>query len=258
MMVSNAKKNAREELRQQRAAAAARKRRNRAIGVGAIIVVVLAAIVTTVVLVATNKAAPTAAQTTGVPPHANSDHTGIIVNPGKASASAPVVAIYLDYQCPICHELETTYGSSFESLANSGGIQLEYHTMTFIDQNAKNDSSENAAIGAACADIQGVYSAYHDQVFANQPTQEGAGYSQTLLRDTIPTTIGLTGSKLAAFQQCYDTQATKAFVDNVAAQALASGVTGTPTIKVNGKQLAVSQLGDPSNLQNVINTAAES
>lgn len=269
MANKSAKDNARERLRQQQAAAAARKRRRRIIGVGAAVIVVIAAVVTTVVLVQHNQPEIQSAQRTIAPPDANSDNTGIIVNPGKADSSAPVVAIYLDYQCPMCHQLEESYGPTFEELADSGAIQLQYRTMTFVEDlsgvHARNietgnpDSSQRAAVGAACADMAGVYSAYHDQIFDNQPETEGDGYSNQLLRDTIPATIGLTGTKLTDFQQCFDTQATQGFVQGVNDKGLAAGVNGTPTIKVNEKDLDLTQLsGDPADLPAAIAQAAES
>jgi len=194
-------------------------------------------------------ATPQPAATPQVTPlDANSDGTGIIVNRGKYSASTPVVAVYLDYQCPICRQFEKTYGASLESLANTGKIQLQYRTMTFLDANLNNDSSTRAAVGAACADVAGVYSAYHDQVFNHQPVTEGQGYSDAVLRDTIPKAIGLSGPALASFQKCYDTQATKAFVTRVSDQALAAGVNGAPTITVNGMTVEWAKLGKPADL----------
>ena len=253
-----ADKNAREKLHQQQAAAAARKRRGRIVGVGIAVVVVIAAAVTTVLLVQHNQSVAVNQRPAGTPPDANSEGTGIVVNPGKADDSAPVVAVYLDYQCPICHQLEQSYGPSFEELADAGAIQLQYRTMTFLDTNLHNDASTRAAIGASCADFAGVYPAYHDQVFANQPETEGDGYANDLLRETIPSAVGLTGAKLDDFQQCYDSQATRGFVQGVNDQALGSGVNGTPTIKVNEKVLDLGKLGDPADLAAVIAQAAAS
>ena len=227
------------------------------------ILVTVGILIFAIFIVQTTVGTPATTQTTTAhsvyaPPNANSDNTGIIVNPSKAGASAPVVAVYLDYQCPICHQLEDLYGSQFEKLADAGTIQLQYRTMAFLDINLHNDASTRAAVGAACADIAGVYSAYHDQIFANQPETEGAGYSDQLLRETIPTAIGLTGGNLTTFQQCYDTQVTKGFVQTVNDQALASGVTGTPTVKVNEKDLDLGKLSDPADLAAVIAQTAAS
>ncbi len=254
-------KNARDRLRAQQALQAAKKKRRHRIIAIAIAVVVVVAIVVTVVVVANRPApiaaAPGQAQTiAGQPPDANSDDTGIIVNPGKAAVDAPLVSIYLDYQCPMCHQLEETFGAEFESLAASGQIQLQYRTLTFLDQNLHNDSSSRAAIAAACADSAGVYAAYHDQVFANQPEQEGAGYTDALLTQTIPDTIGLTGDKLQAFQQCYANRTPEAFVNAVDEAGSRDNVQSTPTVRVNGQDLDMSGIDDPSKLGPAIMAAA--
>ena len=265
--------NARHRLRAEQAAKAAKKRRNRIIGAAIVVIALVTAVTVGVVLlqsqpvsVSTGDGVP--GSTPGAtgqagggpvqPPNANSAGTAIVVNPGKAPDSAPLVEIFFDYQCPNCHAVETQLGPTFESLADAGTIRLEYRAMTFLDQNLRNDSSSRPAIAAACADTVGAYSAYHDQVFANQPAQEGDGYSDALLRETIPAAVGLSGDNLASFQRCYDQRATGAFVTKVAEQALADGVNGTPTVHVNGKDLDFTKLADPTGLGALIAQTAAS
>ena len=260
----NPTQGARAQLRAAQAAQAAKKRRNRIIATAAIVTVVVAAIVVAVVLLKPGPVS-TADREPGVaspgaptqPPNANSTLRAIVANPGKASDSAPLVELFFDYQCPMCHTLETAIGPSLDALADSGAIRLEYRSMTFLDQMLGNDSSSRPAIAAACADTVGSYTAYHNQVFANQPAHEGDGYTDDVLLTTIPAAIGLTGEKLAAFQQCYTQRATAAFVAAVDEQAFADGVTGTPTIRVNGKNFDFSAAyADPSMLGPLIAQAA--
>ena len=241
---------ARQQLRAAQAAKAARKRVLRIVGTATVLVVVVAAILVTVFVFKPWETPVGPAGAVGQPPNGNAK--AIVVNPGKAPASAPLVEIFLDYQCPNCRVMETAYGPEFEKLAEAGTIQLQYRTMTFLDQNLQNDSSTRAAVAAACADTVGVYPAYHDQVFANQP-QEGLGYSDAVLRQTIPAAVGLSGDKLTTFQQCYDTRATAPFVTQVADQALKDGVHSTPTVHVNGKDFSP---GAPADLGAAIAQAA--
>ena len=230
----------REQLRQAQLAKAKSQRFNRIVGIGAVILGVVVVAVFAVVLFQQMGINQTTSST--VPPNATEAKDGIVVNPGKAVDGAPVVGLYMDYQCPVCKQFDTLYGGALKALAESGEIDLQYRTMTFLDNNLSNDSSIRAGIGAACADVQGSYSDYHDEVFANQPAVEGDGYEQTLLRDTIPATIGLTGEKLAGFQQCVDDKATQAFVKGTNEAAFAAGVNGTPTLMVNGKVIDLEQI----------------
>lgn len=236
----------REQLRIQRAAelkAAQRTKRLR-VGLGIIGVVVAISLIAWGVFTFKDSIGATNA----VPPHANGDKTGIVANPGKAKAGAPLLVIYQDFQCPACKQFHTVFGAKVREAANAGTIQLEHRTMTFLDTNLQNDASVRAAVGAACADNAGVYEGYYDAVYDNQPATEGAGYTKELLRVTIPTQLGLTGDKLVGFQQCYKNQATLKFVNDTNDAAGRDGITSTPTYMYNGKNITSTLTSDPASI----------
>ena len=161
----------------------------------------------------------------------------IVVNPGTFKDGVPKVEVFLDYQCPVCKQFETQFGTTLDDMATKGEIQLIYRTMTFLDNKLRNDSSLKAGIAAACADNAGAYSAYHNAIFAGQPTNEGTGYTTQQLRVDFAGTAGITGDKLTGFQQCYDSRTTQSFVEGTNEKAAADGVNSTPTIMVNGTKL---------------------
>lgn len=243
---SSAAPNRREQLRLQQEAEAKRARTMRILGIAAaVLALVIVAVVATVV-VNNNKTKSAAVGAAGTPPHANADKSGIIVNPGKAKDGAPVLQVYQDYQCPVCKQAEAQLGPLITPLAESGEIQVEYRTMNFMDTNLGNDSSTKAAIGAACADTAGIYKSYHDEIFANQPQQEVKGtdaYPDALLRETIPTKLGLSGQTLTDFQACYDTKATGDYIKGTNEKAAQAGVDATPKYRVNGKDLDMQSIG---------------
>ncbi|MFT3862459.1 DsbA family protein [Micropruina sp.] len=228
----------REALRRQQEAQARAKRMQRIFMVGAIVLaVVVVGVFGSIFFSRLNQSDTTSTGTAATPANATSDGSGIVVNPGAFKDGVPKVEIFLDYQCPICKQFETTFGGTLDDMASKGEIELIYRTMTFLDTNLKNDSSLKAGIAAACADNAGAYSAYHNAIFAGQPTTEGAGYTTQQLRVDFPATAGITGDKLTDFQQCYDTRATSAFVNGTNEKASAAGVTSTPTLMVNGTKL---------------------
>jgi protein-disulfide isomerase len=231
----------REQLRRNQAAQAQQKRLTRIIGVGAAVLVVVLIGVFVAVLFQ-NQAHTTTTSSSATPPNATASKDGIVVNPGKATAGAPVVELFFDYQCPVCKQFEGIYGASLKSLADSGAIELHYRNMTFLDINLNNDASLRAGIGAACSDFAGKYSAYHNEIYANQAAKEGDGYTDELLRVTIPATVGITGADLTTFQACYKDQTTKAFVQGMNDSASKSGVNATPTVHVNGKDLPLQTI----------------
>jgi len=85
-------------------------------------------------------------------------------------------------------------------------------------------------------------------LYDNQPATEGAGYSPTLLRATIPAQLGLTGDKLQGFQQCYDSQATRTFVQGTNDAAGRAGITATPAYWYDGKDITKTLTTDPSSI----------
>lgn len=246
--------NNRERLRQAQAAAAKQQRLTRAVGVGAAVLAVLIIGVVIAVLFQNQGKSATAGSVT--PPHATSDGRAIEVYPGKAKAGAPVVELFFDYQCPACGNLERQAGKYILDAAEQGDYQLIYRPMTFLDTNLRNDSSVRAANAAACYAEVGDYSAYHQAVFDNQPAQEGAGYTDDLLRNQLPTKLGTSGDKLTQFQQCYDTGRFKGFAQQTNTAAARDGVTGTPTIRVNGKDLDLKSVSAPDQFPAAVAKAA--
>jgi len=241
---SQASRSRREELERQRLAKAAKDRKIK-IGMfsGAGVIILAVVIILVVTLNSGGGAAPL------VPRHGNSDQSGITPNADTAVGGAPILEIFSDFQCPVCGQFENGLGDTIQKVIKDGSAKVVNRTMTFLDTDStiksKNaaagnaNSSNRAAVAAACADtIPGdFYYPFVQAIFANQPATEGDGYSDTVLRDTIPSTVGITGADLTAFQQCYDQRQTQKFVDSVNSQARAAGVNSTPTIRLNGTDI---------------------
>lgn len=250
-MASNAS-NRRDQLRRQQEAQAKQQRTTRIIGVVAgVLALMLIFVFGYVIWTSTqNKApdqgaTPLAAQIT--PPNANADKNGLVI--GEGAAGSPTVTMYLDYQCPNCRTFELSYGEMLDQEAKAGTWTLQNKTMTFMDNNLQNTASTRAALAASCAATVDHYSEYSVEVYNNQSVQEvrgSEGYSDELLRATIPAKVGITGDQLTSFQACYDGKATQDFVAAVDKGAYADGVTGTPSVAVNGKLLNLSNLKDAS------------
>ena len=189
-----------------------------------------------------------------LPPSATADQAAIMVNPGL-DASIPLVVEYFDYQCPACRATDQVFGARLADLARKGVIRLEFHAMTFLDDNLSNDSSTRAAVAAACADIVGAYGSYHRVIYANQPAKEGAGYLDSQLRNDFAARAGITGPGLQNFQKCYDSRATATFVAGVDQAAKDEGVHSTPTLRFNGNDIRNKlDFNDASSLDRVLGT----
>jgi len=161
---------------------------------------------------------------------------GILVNPATAKGNAPTLDVYEDFQCPSCAQLEKAMGPAMASMAKAGQVKLVVHVLSFLDANLKNDSSSRAANAAACAADAGKYLEYHSAVFAAQPAQEGAGYTDAQLTE-VAKTAGITGTALTTWQRCTSSGQHAQYVTDVQTGAEKAGVFGTPTVKLNGKDI---------------------
>ncbi|MFZ2750401.1 MAG: thioredoxin domain-containing protein [Propioniciclava sp.] len=257
-MSSNAT-NRREQLRRQQAAAAKQQRTTRIIGViaGVLALVLIGVFAYVIVTSQQNKAESTPTNTALaaqiVPPNANADSNALVVAQG--AAGTPTVTLYLDYQCPNCRIFENNFGQMLDQEAQAGTWTLQNKTMTFMDSNLNNTASTRAALAASCAATVDHYAEYHLEIYNNQETQEvrgSVGYSDELLRVTIPTKLGFTSDQLTTFQACYDGRATQDFVTTVDKGAYTDGVTGTPTLRVNGKDVNYSNVTSVAGLKELI------
>jgi len=225
----------RQRLREAQVAAQQKTRIRRLLALGVVVGAVAAIFV--MIWMAMQNVPGAAAATT--PPNATAAKDGIVVNPGKATPGAPVVTLYSDYQCVHCVEFEEKYGLPLAEMAARGEIQLVYGTKVFLDRGVNEGLSHKAAVAAACSDVAGSYNAYHQAIFA--AARNGA-YTDALLRTGIPASVGIEGSALTSFQQCYDTRAMLGFVNGVEEQSVKNSVTGTPTFKINGKDIPLPSL----------------
>jgi protein-disulfide isomerase len=161
---------------------------------------------------------------------------GILVNAATAKPNAPTMDLYEDFQCPTCAQAEKATGGQVTSLAENGEVKLVVHMMSFLDANLKNDSSKRSANAAACAADAGKFLEYHAAVFAAQPTKEGEGYTDAQLTQ-FAGDAGIAGPALTTWQKCTTSGQHNQYVDDVETNSGKAGVTGTPTAKLNGKDI---------------------
>ncbi|MBT2250538.1 thioredoxin domain-containing protein [Arthrobacter sp. BHU FT2] len=156
-----------------------------------------------------------------------------VVAPGaEAEAGQPVkVVAYIDFICPVCKRFETTYNEALKGLRNEGKISLEYRPLGFLDRQSSTNYSSRAANAAACVADKAPekYAEYIDVLFANQPAEGGAGLSDDKLKE-LASGIG------ADINSCVDDKTFRPYVKYSTQLASNIGITGTPTIFVDGKQ----------------------
>jgi len=222
-------------------AAAPKQGPNRILIGGIVAAVAILGIVLAVILGSSSGGSSGASGSSALPQGATGTGGGIVANAATAKAGAPTLDLYEDFQCPVCGKLEQVFGKQITSMAQSGDIKLVVHMMSFLDAKLGNDSSVRAAAAAACAADQGKFLDYHGVVYANQPAQEGAGYTDADLMG-FASKAGLSGSALTTWTKCFDARSHMGYAKDVETAAEKAGVFSTPTLKLNGKDLPLQQL----------------
>ncbi|WP_247048466.1 DsbA family protein [Arthrobacter rhizosphaerae] len=159
-----------------------------------------------------------------------------------AEAGKPVkVVVYIDFICPVCKRFEDTYGAELTKLRNEGKITLEYRPLGFLDNKSTTNYSSRAANAAACVvnESPEKYADFLNTLFEKQPKEGGSGLSDNELKK-LATEAGAKN-----IDSCVDNKTFRPYVKYSTQAAAATGVSGTPTAFVDGKQWGT---GDSANI----------
>jgi protein-disulfide isomerase len=236
--------NARERTRLAAEQAAARKRDQR---------ILISVVVAFVVLVVAGGIVFQAWRTSRAPsaaPPATVSASPVTITNGRpiplGSADAPVtITLYEDFHCPHCADFEEQFGPTISQAQESGAARVELYPMAFIDE-----GSVTAANAMACAAEAGFGQAYYLGLFANHTLQ----WSDPQLIDLAAKVAGSPPSD--AFKTCVMRRAHADWVTSMNAAADQNGVTQTPTMLINGKNVDVASL-TPDSLKAMITNAAQ-
>jgi protein-disulfide isomerase len=151
---------------------------------------------------------------------------------GSNTAKVTVVE-YADYECPFCERFYTTVMSDLKTkYINTGKIKFVFQDFAFLGPD-----SNTAAEATHCAADQNKFWQYHDYLFSNQG-QEGSGWATQDHQKQFAKTLGLNTTQ---FNQCLDSGKYKQEVLDETAAGRSYGVSGTPTVFVNGAIIVGAQ-----------------
>ncbi|MFF4760694.1 DsbA family protein [Streptomyces sp. NPDC001292] len=165
---------------------------------------------------------------------------GTTVRVGSPRAKT-VVHLYEDPRCPVCAEFETGGGGEgLRELILSGEVRAEYTLASFLDDRLGGEGSKKAANALRAALDAGRFVEYHEVLFAHQPEEEADGYTDAFLLDMASKVQGLRGEE---FDAAVKDMKHRDFVTASERAFDTSGVTGTPTMKVDGRTVGGSLAG---------------
>ncbi|MFJ9692067.1 thioredoxin domain-containing protein [Kitasatospora sp. NPDC101183] len=217
--------------------AAAKRRQRIVVAVSSVAVLALIGGVTLAITSAKKDDKPTAASALVIPANATGDG-GTVITLGKADAPH-TMEVYEDFRCPVCKHFEAANGATTAKLTEDGQIKVDYHLAAFLDKNLTGKGSHYALAAAGAALNEGVdkFKAFHDVLYANQPDEREDGFGD--VNHLLDLAGQVPGLKTDAFVKAVQDGTYLPWANKVAEKFNDSGVTGTPTVKVDGKPISL-------------------
>jgi protein-disulfide isomerase len=173
---------------------------------------------------------PNAALPAGVLPATDTRPFGVVY--GNAPEGAPTLELWEDFQCPACGALEAVNGAGIAQLAEEG---------------------KYAAWG--CAIDAGRVREYHDVIYANQPQEEGKGFTKEQLI-AFGSDAGVPQDQMETFTQCVESGQYLTWAANSTQEFYNNEVSATPTGKLNGAEVPPEILADQAKLTDYVSKNA--
>jgi protein-disulfide isomerase len=241
--------NKRDEIKAARTRKKRRRRMNTLLGVGGFIVLIVLLLISPTIY---NNLKP-AGSFVKITPVAYPLENGKAI--GNPNAKVKIQA-YEDFQCTSCK----TYVDNVEmqlltsTYISSGEVYYEILQYPFIDTNTITKESQQAANASMCAMDQGKFWAYHDILYANQGIENGGSFNDKRLV-AFAESIGL---DMTQFNQCFSSNKHASEINAEHQQGVSLGVTGTPTLFLNGTQITPGFVPSYDQVKSAIDAALAS
>jgi protein-disulfide isomerase len=149
---------------------------------------------------------------------------------GDVTAPAKI-EVFEDFQCPACVQFSKDIEPIvLEKLVSTGKAYYIFHNYPFLDTNSVAKESRGAANASLCANEQGKVWEYHDVLFANWNGENQGAFGPTHLIE-FADALELNADD---FKACIDEDRYAADVQDSFDNGVAMGVSGTPSVFVNG------------------------
>lgn len=145
---------------------------------------------------------------------------------GKQGAKVAIVE-FADLRCPFCEQFFTqTEPQIIKDYVDTGKATFSFREYAFLGP-----ASTVAANAAECANDQGKFWDFHNYMYQHQPDESDTSMYNT---DSLTTIAGQLGMDTTQFRDCLSNNKDNANVSKDFSEGQAAGVSGTPTIFVDG------------------------
>lgn len=150
------------------------------------------------------------------------------------SADAPhTVIIYEDFLCPFCGDLESETRDDLARLADDGKVLVEYRPFDLLsrlgDYPIRAASAFSLVLEKSGPEVA---KKFHDLLYENQPSEQDPG---SVTNDDLVDLAVEAGAKESDVADGIRSVSNEDWVTKATEEAQKAGVTGTPTILLDGK-----------------------
>jgi protein-disulfide isomerase len=147
--------------------------------------------------------------------------------PARGPADAAVTIVeFSDFECPFCMRLQNSLAQVMEKYGDRVRLVYRQFPLSF------HPDAQKAAEASLCANDQGQFWAMHDAMFADQ---KGLGIEELRKK------AAKLGLNAKAFDDCLDSNKHAATIASDTEDGKTLGVTGTPTVFINGISMSGAQ-----------------
>ncbi|WP_260640297.1 DsbA family protein [Streptomyces angustmyceticus] len=166
------------------------------------------------------------------------------------------LTVYEDPRSPQSRAFAERYAATFSHLLASGQLQINYRLVTQSDKQYGGSGAQEAAAAAACAQDQGRFTAFMDQVWQHQPAPADDAFKDRNLLSDLAKKAGKINQD--TFRLCVDRGQRKGWVAQSQSDFASAGLGEAPVVQINGRPLPVptSQL-TPGKLTSLVNKEAQ-
>ncbi|HEX8965534.1 MAG TPA: DsbA family protein [Patescibacteria group bacterium] len=157
---------------------------------------------------------------------------------GKKSAKITIVE-FADFQCPFCKKWYEEVGKNImKEYVDSGKVQFAFRHYAFLDKANFDKTSQDtestwSAEASECANEQGKFWEFHNYLFSHQGQENAGNFNKDKLKE-FAKALNLNTDK---FNSCLDSNRYKEKVLQDFLDGQKAGVSGTPTVFIDGKPL---------------------
>ncbi|MEW1866189.1 DsbA family protein [Streptomyces sp. NBC_00669] len=162
------------------------------------------------------------------------------------------VTIYEDLRSPDSKAFAEEYEAVLRQMLTTGQVQIHYQLVTSSDATYGGKSSQYAANAAACAQDQGRFTQFVQEIWDHQPDP----HSHDLGNEKLIKTLAHKAKKIkmANFEPCIEQGDHKGWVIKSQADFARSGLGQLPALEINGKQVKnVRTSLTPDKLRSMVN-----